>query len=210
MITLAPELTAVIRPGVLVLEDIRNRVHESSLDARLAEAERQVRARRPAEATVVRAMYRAVGLDPTKRRPSSEALLRRVLRGESLPRINAAVDVGNWCSLEFQLPYGLYDLAAIDGPIAMRLGGAGEGYPGIGKDWVNVEARLALADTRGPFGNPSSDSARTQVTPSTTRLLAIVYAPAELDRLRLGHVLGMTATRLLEAVGGRETHRGII
>jgi DNA/RNA-binding domain of Phe-tRNA-synthetase-like protein len=57
----------------------------------------------------VRTMYKRVGLDPTKTRPSSEALLRRVRRGDELPRINSLVDVVNWCSLESQLPFGLYD-----------------------------------------------------------------------------------------------------
>ena len=58
----------------------------------------------------VRTMYKRVGIDPTKTRPSSEALLRRVSKGDELPRINSLVDVINWCSLETQLPFGLYDL----------------------------------------------------------------------------------------------------
>ena len=54
-------------------------------------------------------MYRRFGVDPTKTRPSSEALLRRVRKGDALPRVNNLVDVINWCSLESQLPFGLYD-----------------------------------------------------------------------------------------------------
>ena len=77
------------------------------------------------ESAAVRAMYRRTGLDPTKRRPSSEALLRRVRKGEGLPRINTLVDVCNWCSLEFQLPYGLYDLDRVDGEVTLRLGTGG-------------------------------------------------------------------------------------
>ena len=56
-------------------------------------------------------MYRRIGIDPTKTRPSSEALLRRVRKGDHLPRINTLVDLCNWCSFELQLPYGLYDRA---------------------------------------------------------------------------------------------------
>ena len=70
----------------------------------LAEAERRVRTNPPAEALAVRAMYKRVGLDPTKTRPSNEALLRRVRKGQSLPRVNSLVDVINWCSVEFQAP----------------------------------------------------------------------------------------------------------
>ena len=65
----------------------------------------------------VRTMYKRVGLDPTKTRPSSEALLRRVRKGDELPRINSLVDVINWCSLESQLPFGLYDRDQISGAV---------------------------------------------------------------------------------------------
>ena len=88
---------------------------DSRLDAPLSTAEAAVRANPPDEIVAVRTMYKRVGIDPTKRRPSSEALLRRVRKGEGLPRINSMVDVCNWCSLEFQLPYGLYDASHIDG-----------------------------------------------------------------------------------------------
>jgi DNA/RNA-binding domain of Phe-tRNA-synthetase-like protein len=92
-----------------------------------------------------------------------------VRKGESLPRINSMVDVCNWCSFEFQLPYGLYDAAHIVGDVALRLGRDGESYPGIRKDAVHVAGRITLADAHGPFGNPTSDSARTMVTTATTR-----------------------------------------
>ena len=82
----------------------------------------------------VRTMYKRVGLDPTKTRPSSEALLRRVRKGDALPRINSLVDVINWCSLETQLPFGLYDLDRISGSVTLRLGASGEAYAGIRKD----------------------------------------------------------------------------
>ena len=56
------------------------------------------------------------------------------------------VDVCNWCSLEFQLPYGLYDAAQIEGDVELRLGVAGESYAGIRKDDVHVGGRITLAD----------------------------------------------------------------
>jgi DNA/RNA-binding domain of Phe-tRNA-synthetase-like protein len=146
-------------------------------------------------------MYKRVGLDPTKTRPSSEALLRRVRKGDSLPRINSMVDVCNWCSLEFQLPYGLYDAAHIDGDIELRIGGPGESYPGIRKDAVHVEGRIALVDRVGPFGNPTSDSARTMVTTATTEALLVVFAPREVEPRRLAQVLDATASRMSEFTG---------
>jgi DNA/RNA-binding domain of Phe-tRNA-synthetase-like protein len=155
-------------------------------------------------------MYKRVGLDPTKTRPSSEALLRRVRRGDSLPRINSMVDVCNWCSLEFQLPYGLYDAAHIDGDVELRIGRDGESYPGIRKDDVNVGGRITLADTQGPFGNPTSDSARTMVTTSTTRGLLVVFAPREFDARRLAIVLDSTSGRMTEFTGCREIGRELL
>jgi DNA/RNA-binding domain of Phe-tRNA-synthetase-like protein len=120
------------------------------------------------------------------------------------------VDVCNWCSLEFQLPYGLYDVAALQPPIVLRIGQAGESYPGIRKDVVNVADRLTLADQQGPFGNPTSDSARTMVTEATSAVLAVVFAPAETTPIRLASVLDLTAQRLLQFAGGRETLRAVI
>jgi len=210
MLSVSPQLAAIIRLGTLVFDRVRVVEHEAGLDGPLAEAERLVRQQPPAERAEVRAMYRAVGLDPTRRRPSSEALLRRVIRHEALPRINPLVDICNWCSLEFQLPYGLYDLARIQGPVELRLGRAGEAYPGIRKDLVHVGGRLTLADGIGPFGNPSSDSSRTMVTTATSSALVVVFAPASFLPERLAGVLGTTSARILTHVGGRETGRSII
>ena len=207
--SLAPDLQAVVRPAVLWLDHATVVEREPRLDAPLAAAESAVRTSPPEEIVAVRAMYKRVGIDPTKRRPSSEALLRRVRKGDPLPRINAMVDVCNWCSLEFQLPYGLYDSARIDGDVVLRLGREGESYPGIRKDDVNVGGRITLADGAGPFGNPTSDSARTMVTTATRQALVVVFAPHEVDARQLASVLDTTARRMLEFTGARETARSV-
>ena len=208
--TLAPELSSIVRPGVLWFDGATVVERDARLDAPLATAEAAVRAHPPAEITAVRTMYKRVGLDPTKTRPSSEALLRRVRKGDSLPRINSMVDVCNWCSLEFQLPYGLYDAAHIDGDVELRMGLAGESYPGIRKDAVHVDGRIALADRIGPFGNPTSDSARTMVTTATTQAMLVVFAPRDVDRQRLDKVLDATSSRMVEFTGCRESARSTI
>lgn len=196
--SLAPDLESIIRPGVLWLNAAVVVETEPRLDVPLAEVERAVRRHPPEASAAVRAMYKRVGIDPTKRRPSSEALLRRVRKGEKLPRINSMVDVCNWCSLEFQLPYGLYDAEHIEGDVVLRIGREGESYPGIRKDEVHVGGRITLVDRCGPFGNPTSDSARTMVTTSTTRALVVVFAPAALGQARLVEVLDVTARRMHE------------
>ena len=194
-----------MRPGVLWLDGAVVAEREARLDGPLAQAEAAVHANPPEEIAAVRTMYKRVGIDPTKRRPSSEALLRRVRKGEGLPRINSMVDVCNWCSLEFQLPYGLYDAAHIEGDVVLRLGAEGESYPGIRKDEVHVGGRITLADSRGPFGNPTSDSARTMVTPATTRALVVVFAPQEIAPRRLEHVVQVTAQRMEEFTGAKRS-----
>lgn len=206
--TLAPELSSIVRPGVIWLDGATVVEREARMDAPLAAAESAVRANPPAEVTAVRTMYKRVGLDPTKTRPSSEALLRRVRKGDALPRINSMVDVCNWCSFEFQLPYGLYDAAHIDGDLVeVRIGRPGESYPGIRKDDVNVGGRITLADRVGPFGNPTSDSARTMVTTATTRAMLVVFAPVEMEPRRLVQVLDATSRRMAEFTGCHETGR---
>jgi DNA/RNA-binding domain of Phe-tRNA-synthetase-like protein len=224
--TTAPSLVPIVRAGVLWLDGATVVDREPRLNAPLAAAEAAVRTAsagiggpgssadvghpfRGADIAAVRTMYKRVGLDPTKTRPSSEALLRRVRKGDPLPRINSMVDVCNWCSLEFQLPYGLYDASRIDGDVELRLGGVGESYAGIRKDDVHVEGRIALVDQIGPFGNPTSDSARTMVTTATTRALLVVFAPREVDERRLTQVLDHTSARMSEFTGCVETARSL-
>ncbi len=223
-ITRAPGLDGIVRLGALVIDGADNAAADTRLDEPLSVAEGAVRhsagswrpelaegrAHPPEESQAVRAMYRRIGLDPTKTRPSSEALLRRVRKGDPLPRINTLVDVCNWCSLEFQLPYGLYDVAAIMPPVALRIGAPGEHYAGIRKDAVNVADRMTLADASGPFGNPTSDSARTMVTVATRTVLAVVFAPAGTTDARMTRVLDSTVERLLAFAGGQLTFRAVI
>ena len=204
---LAPELAGVIRPAALWWAGATVVERDARLDEGIAAASTRTIEAPPEDVQAVRAMYRRVGIDPTRTRPSSEALLRRVRRGDSFPRVNSLVDVVNWCSLEFQLPYGVYDRARIAGAVTLRLGAEGEAYDGIRKDTVHVAGRLALVDDEGPFGNPTSDSARTMVTTATTDALVVIYAPRQTTPAALARVADATAARLAAFVGGRESGR---
>ena len=126
-----------------------------------------------------RSLFHKLDLDPTKTRPSSEALLRRVLQGKGLPRVNPAVDVCNLCSLEHQIPLGLYDRDQIRGNVRVRVGRDSEGYPGIRKQRVNLSGRLLLSDEDGAFGAPTSDSLRTAVTGETRNLVVVLFCPVD-------------------------------
>ena len=163
----------------------------------------------PSAATPVlasaRALYRRLGIDPSRRRPSSEALLRRVLQNKGLYRVNTAVDAANLASLTYFLPVGLYDLDRIvagEDSVTLRLGLPGETYAGIGKGEIHLEDRPALVDDEGPFGNPSSDSFRTRVT---RNLLFVVFAPAEETAEQLAEHRRLSIAILTEHVGGTES-----
>jgi DNA/RNA-binding domain of Phe-tRNA-synthetase-like protein len=123
-----------------------------------------------------RAAYKALGKDPARYRGSAEALLRRVIAGKGLPRINAVVDIINLVSVESRLPIGLYDLAHVSGDIVFRAGRAGETYKGIGKYDLNLEGLPVFCDAVGPHGSPTSDSERTMVTSETRNVLAVIIS----------------------------------
>jgi len=136
-----------------------------------------------------RALYRRFGVDPTRVRPSSEALLRRMKKGEPLPRVNSLVDVANVVSLRLQVPVGLYDLDRVQGQLKLRLGRPAESYAGIGKDTINVAGRLCVADDLGACGNPSADSARTMITTGTDQAAWIFFLPVRERDLSLTYEL---------------------
>jgi len=150
-----------------------------------------------------RELYRRFGVDPTRVRPSSEALLRRLKKRDGLPRVNSLVDVANALSIQLQVPVGLYDLEKVKGgELVIRLGADGEGYEGIGKERVNVAGRICVADAAGACGNPSADSARTMITSDTERAAWIYFLPVsddDIDRTaELVAVFGRGLVRLLE------------
>lgn len=216
-LSVSSDLASRVRLGILVLEGVTVREADPTLTAEVDRYCAELKARygegKSAEvpgAADARTLYKALGLDPTKTRPSNEALLRRALKGESLYRINTLVDGMNLSSLRSQLPFGLYDLDQVRPPVLLRRGARGEGYEGIRKGIVNVEGRPVLVDASGPFGNPTSDSARTMITLATRNALVIVYAPGAYSLARLGDVLDGTASTLTRCCGGAVAERRIL
>ncbi len=211
-----PSVAAIVRAGIVEAEDVTVSAHDSAvwteIDAVTARLRAAYAGREPAQIDGLqpaRELYRRIGVDPTKLRPSSEALLRRVLRGDALPQINSLVDINNLCSLEFLLPIGLHDLDLASGAIVLRRGAPGEGYEAIGKGWYSVEGRLSAADDRGPCGSPTSDSQRTMITLATRRCLMIIYAPASHAPARLEAHAALAAERIVRFAGGTIVQRGV-
>jgi DNA/RNA-binding domain of Phe-tRNA-synthetase-like protein len=157
----------------------------------------------------VRAMFRAWGVDPSKYRPSSEALLRRVVQGKGLYQVLNVVDIGNLGSVETGWPFGLYDRAQFQPPVTFREGAAGESYEGIGKRTWHLAGQPVLADSQGPFGSPISDSTRSMITESTRELLAVIYAPARAADTSIEQALARLCERLTQFTGASAARSGI-
>jgi DNA/RNA-binding domain of Phe-tRNA-synthetase-like protein len=208
-LTLEPALCGRVRVGTLAAGPVAVAPTEPALAAEIEQTAAQMRERygscAPAaieELGPARELYRTFGIDPTKTRPSSEKLLRRVLRGAALPRISNAVDLGNLLALRFLLPIGLFDASKIDGDVVLRPGAPDESYEGIASQVVHLAGRPVLADRRGPFGNPTADSRRTSVDPSTSVVWMTVFAPASFSATRLEDEMRFAAEAFTRHLAG--------
>ena len=118
--------------------------------------------------------YRKLGKDPSRYRPSAEALTRRIVQGKDLYQINNVVDLLNIISISSGFSIGGYDADAIQGTIQFGIGLEDEPYEAIGRGSLNIKDLPIFRDSLGPFGSPTSDSTRTMVNPNTTHFLMII------------------------------------
>jgi DNA/RNA-binding domain of Phe-tRNA-synthetase-like protein len=134
----------------------------------------QARALAPVKA--LRDAYRALGNDPTRYRGSNEALLRRIVHGKGLYRVNTAVDVNNLLSLETLCSCGVVDLARVEPPVMFRPGRADEAYAGIGRGAIKLARIPVFVDAQGPFASTTSDSERSRVTLDTRHMALFIIS----------------------------------
>lgn len=128
---------------------------------------------RPIQAT--REAYKRCGKDPSRYRPSSEALCRRILKGSALYQIDTLVDLINVVSIASGYSIGGFDADKIAGDtLVLGVGRPGEPYEGIGRGVLNIEGMPVYRDSLGGIGTPTSDHERTKLTLGTTRLLAVI------------------------------------
>jgi DNA/RNA-binding domain of Phe-tRNA-synthetase-like protein len=127
----------------------------------------------------LRRLFKAAGTDPSRYRPSSEALLRRLLKGEELPSIHPLVDLNNQLSIELRVPSCVMRDGAIDFPVTLRTGRPGEVLDSM-RGPLELAGKPLLADAAGPFGTPITDSHRVKVLPETTAGWLVAYLPSGL------------------------------
>lgn len=122
-----------------------------------------------------RTAYKRCGKDPSRYRPSGEALCRRLLRGLELYKVDTIVDLINLVSIASGYSIGGFDADKFAGDtLTLGIGRAGEPYEGIGRGELNIEGMPVYRDAIGGVGTPTSDHERTKLSLATTRLLAIV------------------------------------
>lgn len=119
--------------------------------------------------------YKALGKDPARYRLSAEALLRRVIKGKGLYKVNNVVDLLNLVSVKSGFSIGGYDAEKIQGNIILGIGKSDEPYEAIGRGELNIEFLPTFRDELGAFGSPTSDSVRTMVTPETSTFLMAIF-----------------------------------
>jgi DNA/RNA-binding domain of Phe-tRNA-synthetase-like protein len=114
-----------------------------------------------------------VGIDPTKTRPASEALVRRILADKPLPTINTAVDAYNLASALSGVPIAAFDADRLCGSLTMRMARVAEQFKGIGmKEPIALQAnQVVIQDEEQLIAvYPYRDSDGTKVTPGTQRM----------------------------------------
>ncbi len=155
------------------------------LAALRAEVVRKARARLTLETlasdptvAALRKLFRAAGCDPTRYRPASEALLRRVLKGEELPALHPLVDINNCLSVELAAPCCVMRAGTFAPPFVWRAGRSGEGYESL-RGPFNLEGKPLLTDASGFLDSPITGNERVKVTPDTKLAWLVVYLPEQ-------------------------------
>lgn len=122
-----------------------------------------------------RRVYKACGKDPSRYRPASEALIRRMLQGKELYQINTLVDLINLASIAYGYSIGGFDAGKFVGDtLTLGIGREGEPYEGIGRGMINIHGLPVYRDAEGGVGTPTSDHERTKITMDTCHLVVLI------------------------------------
>lgn len=122
-----------------------------------------------------RRIYKACGKDPSRYRPASEALIRRILQGKELYRRDTLVDLVNLASIAFGYSIGGFDADKFAGDtLTLGIGREGEPYEGIGRGIINIHGLPVYRDAAGGVGTPTSDNERTKMSLDTRHLVVLI------------------------------------
>ena len=127
-----------------------------------------------------RKVFKKVGTDPNRYRPSVEALYRRISKQNYLDTIHSAADINNFFSLQYQVPIGIYDVDKLKGAIQIRVGN-NDDYTGINGRDIQMKNKILTSDELGPFGSPYVDSERSAVTLKTKNAIQFIYLQPSME-----------------------------
>lgn len=156
-----------------------------------------------------RNIFKKLGKDPNRYRPSAEAIYRRIKKHNYLPSLNSATDINNFFSMRYRIPLGIYDKSTINGKVDFRIGKPNESYEGLNGRDNQLENLIVAADDTGAFGSPFVDSERTSVTYATTSALQIIYLPTSID-MEAGRKLLASLQSMFTQINGGEGRSSII
>ena len=140
-----------------------------------------------------------LNLDPTKIRPASEALIRRILKNQKIPRISSFVDAYNWASAASLIPMGAYDLETFEYPITIRLTSENEKFTPIGKEAKVLQPNiLIISDKNGEILSqyPYRDSKLSMVTKNSKNIILIACGVPGILKNQLFSALNRTKNHL--------------
>lgn len=126
------------------------------------------------EIAATRKIYKALGKDPNRYRPSAEALCRRILRDIPIYKVSTLVDIINLVSIQSGFSIGGFDRDKIQGNIELGAGTSEDEFEAIGRGLLNVDGLPLYRDEAGGIGTPTSDNERTKISENTTQLLMII------------------------------------
>lgn len=154
-----------------------------------------------------RSLFKDTGTDPSRYRPSVEALYRRIKKGQFLEPLHSAVDLNNFFSLKYEIPFGIYDTEKIVGDVEIGIGDETASYEGLNGREIKLHKMLHTCDEEGPFGSPFVDSRRTAVSEETTSALHVVYFKPSMEVSECEEMLGAISEMFLQVHGGTSEYR---
>jgi len=152
-----------------------------------------------------RDFYWKLDIDPTKTRPSGEALLRRVLRSSELPRISTVVDAYNLGSMKTIIPISGFDKDRLNPPFYVRFARKGETFTGIGmnKPLILEKKMLVLADEKQVLCiYPYRDADSTKITMQTLNVFIVGYGAPGISEEQLREAVETTLSYIKSVSGG--------
>ena len=168
--------------GAAVEANVENTPHSDDLWREFHEFETKLRSEFTTDSVkellsiaATRKVYKLCGKDPSRYRPASEQLIRRILQGKELYQIDTLVDLVNLASIAYGYSIGGFDVDKIEGDcLTLGVGRDGEPYEGIGRGILNIAGLPVYRDSRGGVGTPTSDNERTKITVETRHLLVLI------------------------------------